>query len=62
MAKQRACPECGSVENVRIVYGMPGPELFEAEERGEIALGGCVIGSDDPNRRCVACGNEWSGR
>ncbi|UCH79180.1 MAG: hypothetical protein JSU81_04330 [Candidatus Coatesbacteria bacterium] len=36
-----ACPKCGSDENViPIVYGYPSEELFEAAERGEVALGG----------------------
>lgn len=36
-----ACPQCGSDENVLpIVYGYPSEELFEAAERGEVALGG----------------------
>ena len=36
-----ACPKCGLDENViPIVYGYPSEELFEAAERGEIALGG----------------------
>ena len=36
-----ACPECASSENViPIVYGYPSEELFEAAERGEVALGG----------------------
>ena len=38
------CPSCGSRKVVRIVYGMPGPELVEAYERGEVQLGGqCVL-------------------
>jgi hypothetical protein len=52
------CAECGG-KGVRIVYGLPGPELGDAAERGELALGGCVIGDDDPNLQCRACGNEW---
>jgi hypothetical protein len=55
------CPVCGG-EEVRIVYGLPGPEVAEAAERGEVALGGCVIGDDDPNLQCRACGNERSAR
>ena len=47
------CPECGG-KGVRIVYGLPGPELAEAAERGEVALGGCVIGEDDANLQCRA--------
>ena len=31
---------------------MPGPELFEAEERGEVILGGCCVSDDDPKYRC----------
>lgn len=41
-----------------IVYGMPGPELFEAAERGEVLIGGCVITGDDPTHGCTA-GHEW---
>jgi hypothetical protein len=52
------CAVCGG-RGVRIVYGLPGPELADAAERGELALGGCVIGDDDPNLQCSACGNEW---
>lgn len=29
---------------VEIAYGMPGPELFQAAERGEVVLGGCILG------------------
>jgi hypothetical protein len=35
------CPTCG-LAGVEIVYGYPGVDLFDAAERGEIALGGCV--------------------
>lgn len=33
-----------------------GPELIEASGRGEVALGGCVLGPDSPAFECVACG------
>jgi hypothetical protein len=52
------CGKCGG-KGVRIVYGLPGPALVDAAERGELALGGCVIGDDDPNLQCRACGNVW---
>ena len=55
------CPDCGG-GGIRIVYGLPGLEATEAAERGEVALGGCIVGDDDPNLRCRACGNEWSAR
>ena len=57
MAKS-ICPICGG-QGVRIAYGLPNAELFEAAERGEVALGGCVIDKNDRNRRCHECGHEW---
>ena len=53
------CPSCGSSKVVPIVYGMPGSELAEACERGEVELGGCVIGDCDPEWHCKRCGHQW---
>jgi hypothetical protein len=55
-----ACPRCGS-RSIPIVYGLPGMELFEAADRGEVALGGCVIEDGAPEWRCrgVDCGLEF---
>ncbi|MDW3217120.1 MAG: hypothetical protein R8F63_00795 [Acidimicrobiales bacterium] len=52
------CPSCGDDAVIPIEYGMPGPEMQAAAERGEIALGGCVIGPENPNWRCVVCGQN----
>lgn len=52
------CPRCGN-ELLPIVYGMPGPEMLEKAERGEIYLGGCVITPDDPKYYCDACDREF---
>lgn len=42
------CPKCGG-KVVKIVYGMPTPELYEQSERKEVILGGCCIHEDgDP--------------
>lgn len=41
-----------------MVFGYPMPETFEAAERGEIALGGCVVTGEDPTHQCSACGEE----
>jgi hypothetical protein len=41
-----------------IVFGYPMPEAFAAAERGEIALGGCVVSAEDPTHRCTACGQD----
>jgi predicted RNA-binding Zn-ribbon protein involved in translation (DUF1610 family) len=55
-APPRACPQCGSTDAVRIVYGYPTVELFEAEQRGEVSLGGCVVGNESPDYACRSCG------
>ena len=40
------CPKCGG-KVVKLVYGEPGPELFEMADRKEVVLGGCCIHSDE---------------
>jgi hypothetical protein len=40
---------------VPIVYGMPGPEMFDAEARGEIVLGGCILGYGYDTHACPVC-------
>jgi hypothetical protein len=52
----RACERCGD-ELHAIAYGYPSPEMMEAEERGEIALGGCVVYDDAPRWTCPGCGD-----
>lgn len=54
------CPACKQRHGVNIIFGMPTEELWEAEKRGEVVLGGCclpLIG--DPERQCLACGHQW---
>ena len=54
-----ACPRCGAfAPMLPIVFGLPMAETFEAAERGEIALGGCVVTGEDPTHQCTACGQE----
>jgi hypothetical protein len=43
---------------VPIVFGYPMPETFEAAERGEVVLGGCVIDGNEPTARCPHCGTD----
>ncbi len=45
----KRCPKCGG-EGVPIIYslaplvpGDPRPEIFEAEDRGELRWGGCCV-------------------
>jgi hypothetical protein len=49
------CPGCGAGEQKPIVYGLPTGKTFEASERGEVVLGGCVIFGDDPQWQCPSC-------
>lgn len=51
------CPVCGATP-VPIVYGYPGIEMIEAERRGEVVLGGCVVWDGQPTRRCPTCGSD----
>ena len=51
------CPTCGSTDAIRIIYGLPTMEAFEASQRGEFALGGCMVGPESPDYECLCCGN-----
>ena len=53
------CPRCGAEHVVPIVYGLPAQELFERAERGEVELGGCCIGENDPDSLCRECNHKW---
>ena len=55
----RKCPRCGE-ELLEIIYGMPGSELFEASERGEVILGGCEVFEDGPDYHCKKCNLDYS--
>lgn len=59
MGTPRKCRECGT-KLVPIVYGMPGPELFDEAERGKVMLGGCCIMPINPTRGCTNCGWEYT--
>ena len=48
------CPRCGG-EAIRIVYGFPTFETFEAAERGEVMLGGCVEFGEPATLHCPTC-------
>jgi hypothetical protein len=54
----RFCPHCGADSVAPIAYGYPGTELFEAAERGEIILGGCIVRSEQPTWQCRNCGGN----
>jgi hypothetical protein len=39
---------------------MPNWEAGQAEERGEVVLGGCCVTDDDPKWFCRECGRAWN--
>ncbi len=55
------CKACGSEDLIPYTYGLPAAEAFEAEDRDEVALGGCCIGMDMPTHRCRNCGADVGG-
>ena len=54
------CPKCGG-KVVKIIYGEPTEELFEASDRGEVILGGRRIikkkkgNQISPEYGCIDC-------
>lgn len=53
------CPACKEKTGVEILYGEPTYEAFEMYMRNEIAIGGCIIDPDNPERECTKCGHQW---
>lgn len=56
-ASPRRCRRCDG-EVVPIAYGFPGAGMWEAAERGEIVLGGCMTSRGQATSRCRRCGME----
>jgi hypothetical protein len=52
------CPVCGG-SGIPIAYGLPPYDMFKAEERGEVVLGGCEWRPGARDHRCSSCGHEW---
>jgi hypothetical protein len=59
MNRKYICPACQLKAGVKILFGFPSYKMFERSERGEIALGGCVLSEESPDYRCLSCGHEW---
>lgn len=63
MEQKRRCPKCGKRAGVRLVSGeIANPTVISPFERGEIALGGCVVTGSDPDWHCGACMHDWRAR
>jgi hypothetical protein len=59
---KKKCPACGAADTIKILYGMPTHEAFEASERGELVLGGCYVSDANPARHCKVCKQNFGGR
>lgn len=46
-----ACPKCGQA-GVPLLFGLPDKAARDAGADGQLALGGCRVGADPPNRQC----------
>ncbi|MFZ0430105.1 MAG: hypothetical protein WAO20_18450 [Acidobacteriota bacterium] len=57
--RARRCPQCGSEQVIRIVYGLPSAALSAQAERYEVHLGGCCIEEESPEWHCRACGHAF---
>ena len=65
LRKSSTCPTCKNGKLIPIDYGLPGRELMEQSDRGEIELGGCSVTevldselgfiSGDPELYCPKC-------
>ena len=59
---KETCPVCRGPNVKTIVYGLPGPEALEAEQRGQVVLAGCVLPGFLYDRLCGRCGHKWVAR
>lgn len=57
--KAPRCPDCSSSQVRQIVYGEPGPDLWEQAEKGLVTLGGCLLEAESPSWNCADCGNRF---
>ena len=56
----RQCPDCGSKDTVKIVYGNPGRVLYAKAEAGLIRIGDGPEEPDSPEYYCNDCEYEWN--
>jgi hypothetical protein len=55
----RVCPECRREDSVPLLWGLPDFEAMRLAERGQVALGGCMVMGENPAFACRSCGLEW---
>ena len=62
MTQRLVCLGCGFRSKIRVVYGLPGPDLFEKARQGELAFGGCNPEKPPGPWLCDACEQDESKR
>jgi hypothetical protein len=55
----RVCPGCGREDSVPLLWGLPDGDTMRLAERGQVALGGCMVMGEDPAFSCRSCGLDW---
>jgi predicted RNA-binding Zn-ribbon protein involved in translation (DUF1610 family) len=58
---RHACPNCGSRDVARILWGLPAysREMKRELDAGELSLGGCLVSDGIPLYACNACGRRF---
>jgi hypothetical protein len=59
--RTRACPECGSVEIIPIVDGIPSPALQKLIDEGKAMIADREEWEGMSEWYCKACRCDWSG-
>lgn len=60
---KETCPCCGENEGVPLVWGSPSKEQWEAFQRNELVLAGCMIqpySGGEPDYACLKCSYRWT--
>ena len=64
-SSKESCPQCGSPNVLRIVYGLPADPSSAgaaAAKRERITFGGCSVTFDSPTHQCADCEHQWEDR
>ncbi len=56
----KQCPNCGSKNSIKILYGDPSFKAYQDAEAGKVKLGGCCMMLGGPEYFCKDCEHEWN--
>ena len=56
----KQCPNCGSKNSLKIIFGEPSYKLYQEAEAGKVKLGGCCVMVGGPEYFCKDCEHEWN--